>query len=194
MRRAWTLLLAMGLGAGTPGEFPAAEARIRDRAEAAGQPWPLPAPELRVFKARHAVELWSGSRRIAVYRAGLGHRGLGDKRREGDHLTPEGRFYVCVRNRQSAFHRFLGISYPEAGAAARGLAEGLLNRSQADAIRRAQDRKACPPWNTRLGGTVGLHGGGASSDWTWGCIALEDPEIEELWLACPLGTPVLVAP
>ena len=51
-------------------------------------------------------------------------------------------------------------------------------------------RRSLPPQFTGLGGLVGLHGGGWGSDWTWGCVALDNPGIEELWIACPLGTPV----
>jgi lipoprotein-anchoring transpeptidase ErfK/SrfK len=65
-------------------------------------------------------------------------------------------------------------------------------RALNDAIREAQRRGQRPPWDTPLGGTVGIHGNGAGSDWTWGCVALEDGDIEELWEVCPLGTPVVI--
>lgn len=131
---------------------------------------------------------------LKAYEIALGHQGLAAKRREGDHLTPEGDFYICTHGQQSAFHLFLGISYPGVADADRGLREGLITAAQHRAILEAQRRKLRPSWNTPLGGTVGLHGGGTGSEWTWGCIALSDEDIEELWIACPLGTPVRIEP
>ena len=173
-----------------PGTFPEARQRIDAAARAAGLALPLPQPQLKVFKRLHRVELWAAGRIVAQYPVGLGHRGLSDKRKEGDHLTPEGAFRICSRNERSAFHLFLGISYPGPEAAQRGLREGRITPEVQRAILRADRQRTCPPWNTGLGGTVGLHGGGSGSDWTWGCIALENGAIEELWLACPVGTPV----
>lgn len=186
-------LLAPVLPGSLP-ELPQAQARLERAAHAAGLALPLAAPEVRVRKQRHEVELWSAGRLVARYPAGLGHRGLADKQREGDHLTPEGSFRVCTRNARSAFHLFLGISYPGPEAAERGLRQGRISAAQQRAILAAARNRGCPPWNTALGGQVGLHGGGSGSDWTWGCIALENQAIEELWLACPLGTVVRIDP
>ena len=62
-----------------------------------------------------------------------------------------------------------------------------------DAIVRAIQHKQRPPWNTPLGGEVMLHGGGTTAgDWTWGCVALANPDIKELFAAIPLGTPVRI--
>jgi len=174
--------------------IPQATERIREAARRQGVPFPLVQPEIHVFKAEHRLELRASGKRITTYRVGLGHRGLGDKRISGDHLTPEGRYYVCARNAQSAFHLFLGISYPDEKAAERGFRDGLISARERDRILSTNRRKACPPWNTRLGGTVGIHGHGSSSDWTWGCVALENDEVDELWAACPMGTPIFIVP
>lgn len=155
---------------------------------------PLAAPSLRVRKQERILELRDGDRIVKTYPISLGYSPVGDKQRQGDYRTPEGDFYVCSRNERSAFHLFLGISYPDAEAASQGLAAGLIDRHQHAAILHSQKGRACPPWNTRLGGAVGLHGGGVGSDWTWGCVALSDEAIEELWIACPLGTPVVIQP
>lgn len=180
--------------AASPTSLEAASQRIRASALHAGVPFPLSAVEIRIHKAPHQLELWSSGRLVKQYDVGLGLRGLMDKQRQGDHLTPEGRFFICNRNERSQFHLFLGISYPHEAAAARGLREGLITRSQHDAILRSLRNETCPTWNTRLGGTVGIHGGGSSADWTWGCIALEDSGIEELWVSCPVGSPVFIEP
>lgn len=175
-------------------DFPAARARVVAAAGVVGLAFPLDRPELRVFKAERRLELWAGGQRVKAYRVGLGLAPTGDKVREGDYKTPEGRYYVCTRNHVSKFHRFLGLSYPNADAAARGLRDGLITKAQHHAIVEANRRLSRPPWDTPLGGIVGIHGHGASSDWTWGCVALEDSDIEELWEACPLGTAVIIAP
>ncbi|HJW31852.1 MAG TPA: L,D-transpeptidase [Holophagaceae bacterium] len=177
-----------------PAALKAARARVEAMARQAGVTWPLASPNLRILKAKRALELWSEGHRLATYRVGLGAAPSEDKVREGDHRTPVGSFYVCTRNRASAFHLFLGISYPHGPAAARGLKAGLISPAQHRAITGALARRETPPQFTKLGGLVGIHGGGAGSDWTWGCIALANADIEELWEACPLGTPVEVLP
>lgn len=183
------------LCAGSPlAAIPQATDRIKAAGKNANVAYPFKNPEIRIFKAHHRLELWVSGKRIKSYKVGLGHRGLADKHIAGDHLTPEGRFYVCVRSSQSAYHLFLGISYPSADSAMRGFHEGLISKGVRDSIISANNRKACPPWNTRLGGTVGIHGNGSNADWTWGCVALEDYEVDELWASCPLGTPILIAP
>ncbi len=174
--------------------LPLARERLRQAALAAQVPFPLASPELRVQKRAHRMELWSGGRRVKVYAAGLSVNGLADKVRSGDHLTPEGRFHICTRSSQSAYHLFLGISYPNRAAAERGLRSKLIGRREYESIIRADQRNGCPPWDTGLGGTVGIHGHGASADWTWGCVALEDADVDEIWVACPLGTPILIEP
>jgi murein L,D-transpeptidase YafK len=195
MQSSWVFpLLACATLSAAPMRLDEAALRMQAMAAQAGLSLPLQSPEIRIHKAPHTLELWASGRMIKQYPVGLGHRGLADKVREGDHLTPEGRFYLCSRNERSQFHLFLGISYPGEAAAEQGLKTGLITRQQHDAILRSSRLRACPPWNTRLGGIVGIHGGGTGADWTWGCIALEDSGIEELWVACPLGTPIIIEP
>lgn len=186
------ILTASAWASTTQAALQAATQRLRAAAGSVGVAFPLGKVEVRIHKEPHRLELWSGGQLVKTYATGLGHRGLADKLRQGDHLTPEGRFYICNRNAQSAFHLFLGLSYPNEAAADRGLRTGLITRSQRDAILRALRGGGQPSWSTGLGGAVGIHGGGSSADWTWGCIAVEDAEIEELWVACPLGTPVVI--
>lgn len=114
--------------------------------------------------------------------------------RSGDHRTPEGEYYIFTKNNKSAFYLSLGISYPNIAHAERGLRDGLITRAQYEAIMRANKAKRTPPQNTRLGGTIYIHGNGASSDWTWGCVALENEDIRELFNAISVGTPVTILP
>ncbi len=58
----------------------------------------------------------------------------------------------------------------------------------------AIDNGRCPPWNTRLGGEIFIHGRGSGSDWTLGCVALDDADMKELYDAVSLGTPVIIHP
>ena len=81
----------------------------------------------------------------------------------------------------------LGLSYPNVEDAERGLRDGLISRAQHDAIVKAIKRKPTPPQNTTLGGDIYIHGNGASSDWTWGCVALENEDIRELFDAVAGG-------
>jgi len=125
---------------------------------------------------------------------GLGFSPVNDKLREGDGATPEGEFYIFVKNNKSSYYLSLGVSYPNVEDAERGLRDGLISRGQRDAIVNAIKRKATPPQNTALGGDIYIHGNGASSDWTWGCVALENADIKELFDAVPVGTEVTIKP
>ena len=78
--------------------------------------------------------------------------------------------------------------------AARGLRDGLITKSQHDAIVEAIRKKTAPPQYTKLGGLIYIHGHGAKSDWTWGCVALENEHIKELFDAVSVGTPVTIKP
>lgn len=155
---------------------------------------PLKNPRLVVLKSKRRLELYSDGVRVRTYKVGLGLNPVPDKTRQGDRATPEGDFYVFTKNHKSAFYLSLGISYPNAEDAARGLRDGLISRGQHDAIVKAIKRKATPPQNTALGGDIYIHGNGASSDWTWGCVALENEDIRELFNAVSVGTRVTIKP
>ncbi len=147
-----------------------------------------------VRKAARRLTLSGDGRELLTCRVGLGDSPVGRKERRGDHRTPEGDYRVATRNPNSQFHLFLGLSYPNEADAGRGLAQGLILPAEHRALVAAARTGRCPSWDTRLGGTVGIHGSGAASDWTWGCVALEDPDIETLWALCPIGTPVRIDP
>jgi lipoprotein-anchoring transpeptidase ErfK/SrfK len=147
-----------------------------------------------VKKGERKLFLYSGNALIRTYRVGLGLSPVGDKVRQGDRRTPEGDFYIFVKNDKSAFYLSLGLSYPNEAHAARGLRDGLITRPQHDAILKALKAKRTPPQNTSLGGDIYIHGNGANSDWTWGCVALADGDMRELFNAVTVGTPVTIKP
>ena len=155
---------------------------------------PLRNPLIVVTKSKRRLELYSDGALVRTYKVGLGLNPVPDKVRQGDRATPEGDFYVFTKNDKSAFYLSLGISYPNIEDAERGLREQMISRAQHDAIVRAIKRKSTPPQNTRLGGDIYIHGNGASSDWTWGCVALENNEMKELFDAVPVGTKVTIKP
>jgi murein L,D-transpeptidase YafK len=155
---------------------------------------PLENPRIVVWKAARKLELFSGDKLLRTYKAGLGFSPVADKAREGDGATPEGEFYVFVKNNRSAYYLSLGISYPNAEDADRGLRDGLINRAQHRAITEAIRKKTAPPQYTKLGGLIYIHGNGARSDWTWGCVALENEDMKELFDAATVGTPVTIHP
>jgi len=147
-----------------------------------------------VKKGRRQLLLFSEDKLVRTYPIGLGLNPLGDKVRQGDRRTPEGNFYIFTKNDKSAFYLSLGISYPNASAAERGLRDHLINNPQYDAIMHALRAQKGPPQNTLLGGDIYIHGNGAGSDWTWGCVALENEDVRELFNAVTVGTPVTIEP
>ena len=134
-----------------------------------------------VEKSAHRLSLFQRGRATRTYLIALGQQPVGDKVRRGDMRTPEGRFTIEARNPQSKFHRALRISYP-------------------DAAHRARARKL----GVSPGGDIMIHGlpprqawvGAAHRDfdWTEGCIAVTNEEIEEMWDAIPVGTPIHILP
>jgi murein L,D-transpeptidase YafK len=139
------------------------------------------ADAIEVFKARHELVLLREGKPIKTYRVSLGIRPKGQKQQQGDHRTPEGRYVIDYHNYASAFHLSLHISYPS-----------TTDRKQAAA-------RHVPP-----GGEIMIHGlpNGMGPlaimfrgvDWTDGCIAVNDEEIEEIAQAVPDGTPIVIHP
>ncbi|MFC6622316.1 L,D-transpeptidase family protein [Novosphingobium panipatense] len=134
---------------------------------------------IRVRKAARIMELHSGGQVVRVLQdLQFGRVPTGHKRFEGDGRTPEGRYTIDWRNPKSAFHLSLHISYP-----------GEADRSYA----RARGRSP--------GGMIMIHGqpnawpaGRVPGDWTDGCIAITNAEIETLWSLVPDGTPIEIEP
>ena len=119
----------------------------------------------------------------------------GTKQREGDRATPEG-WYRTSDKPASQFPLAIAVHYPNELDAAAGLAAGRIDAATDAAIRAAirADRK--PPQNTALGGEILIHGGGAVSDWTLGCLAMDDADLTRLRAALPAGmrTDLLILP
>ncbi len=150
---------------------------------------------IEIFKARRELRLVDARGHvIQVYAVALGTEPVAPKQVEGDGATPEGTYFICRKNPRSRFTLSLGISYPGPQDAARGREAGLISAEEARAIRDAHARGEAPPWKTRLGGEIFIHGGGVAGDWTQGCVALDDADMKALYDGIPLGTPVRVFP
>lgn len=132
------------------------------------------ADRILVDKSERRLQLLRDGRILRSYRVLLGDAPIGGKRQRGDEKTPEGDYSISGRNPNSRFHLSLRISYPNLGDR-----------------RQAQARGVDP------GGDIFLHGGNSALypfDWTDGCIAVTDTEIEEIWRLVPTGIPIRIDP
>lgn len=151
--------------------------------------------ERRVVISKHSrtLTLFDGEEEVLRIPVVLGKHPA-DKQRESDLATPEGEFYICYKNPDSQYHRFLGLSYPALEDAERGLRDKLITQAEHDEIRDAITQKKCPPWKTALGGEVGLHGPCPNKTWTHGCIAMSVEQIERLYDLLEIGDEVSILP
>ncbi len=159
---------------------------------------------LEAVKSARLLRFFSEGIHIKSYVIALGSNPVPPKTKRGDNATPEGLYYVCEKNPGSSYHKSLKLSYPGVRDAKRGLDSGLITRSQHDAIVRAVARGRTPPMDTALGGDICIHGGGGCAvtskgevavyDWTQGCIALSNDDVDELFAVVPVGTPVKIKP
>jgi murein L,D-transpeptidase YafK len=155
-----------------------------------------PPPDLKgvdrivVLKAKRRMEIYFKGRVVRRYRIALGSSPVGDKKKKGDRRTPEGIFHIRVRNPESKYYLSLGLDYPNIDDARRGLESRLIDQATHDRIVEAITAGENPPQNTPLGGDIYIHGNGSHCDWTWGCVALDDTDMKELFDVAPLGLEV----
>ena len=151
-------------------------------------------PRVVVLKGQRLLHLFDGETLVRTYPIDLGIDPVGPKICRGDGRTPLGAFRIVTRNAESRYHRFLGLDYPNDNAVARGLRQGLISPGEAASIRHALEERRCPDWGTALGGGIGIHGDRRGQDWTAGCIALADHDVEELFAVLRTGDPVEILP
>lgn len=149
---------------------------------------------LRVDKRARTLTVLDDGRPVRQYRISLGFHPEDPKHEAGDGRTPEGRYDIRVRNPDSRFTLSLGLSYPGPDDALRGLVAGLISDGDYRRVMAAHAAGRVPPWDTRLGGALFIHGGGATFDWTDGCVALDDADMRELYALTGEGTPVEIRP
>lgn len=141
----------------------------------------LQADRVLVLKGERKLELLNQGKVIKAYKIALGGNPIGSKTRQGDHRTPEGVYVLDSRNARSHFYKAIHISYPN-----------------------ARDSAAARKAGVAPGGDVYVHGlpngygwVGVShrlKDWTDGCIAVTDREMDEIWAAVADGTPIEIRP
>jgi murein L,D-transpeptidase YafK len=141
----------------------------------------LEADTIVISKSARTMSLLSGGKALKTYKVALGGVPVGPKRVEGDHKTPEGNYVIDAKNGHSRFHLALHVSYPSAA-----------------------DTETARKLGSRPGGAIMIHGLAASfaylgplhrqTDWTDGCIAVTNAEIEEIWKLVPVGTRVEIRP
>jgi murein L,D-transpeptidase YafK len=134
-----------------------------------------------IEKRARTLTLFRGDGKLKIYKVALGSDPVGPKQQQGDGRTPEGTYVIDARKKNSQFHRALHISYPN-----------------------AEDRRLARQHGVSPGGDIMIHGlpNGMASigsahrrrDWTQGCIAVTNEEIEEIWRAVPNGTRVVIKP
>ena len=147
-----------------------------------------------VLKSERRLEIFCGDELMCWFTCVLGSSPAGGKTVEGDGRTPEGEFCIIVKNEKSKFHLSLGLDYPRPSDAEAAFAKGAIGEEDLAAIRLAASDGRLPPQTTPLGGEIYIHGGGTSCDWTRGCVALENADMERLFAIAKLGTRVTIRP
>jgi murein L,D-transpeptidase YafK len=135
------------------------------------------ADRILVVKSTHTMTLYADGKVLKTYHVWLGRGPDNAKQQKGDNETPEGTYTIIGRNPHSAAHLSLHISYPNAA-----------------------DRERARKLGVDPGGDIMIHGlppgndwikpGQQLADWTYGCIALTDLEMDEVWKLVPTGTPI----
>ena len=133
-------------------------------------PAKTPIDKLIVYKSKRKMMAYNGDKLVKTYSIALGFNPVGHKQKEGDGRTPEGKYYINDRNPNSGYHKNLGVSYPNEA-----------------------DKAAAKKKNISPGGDIKIHGlpnnqsdvgkFHSLNDWTFGCIAVTNDEIDELYAA-----------
>ncbi len=118
----------------------------------------------------------------------------GTKQKRGDNRTPEGWYKISHRNPYSQFHKSLGINYPNFDDVMRARLSGLIDHHTSNTLVEAINKGRLPAQDTVLGGDIFLHGnpGNWTNDWTWGCVALRNTDMDALYRLGDPGTAVLI--
>ncbi len=133
-----------------------------------------------VSKEAHTLTLFVAGRPVKTYSADMGFNWIADKQHAGDGATPEGRYRVVSRkaNGQSIYYKALLLDYPNAE-----------DRAEFSRARKAGE----VPSTAAIGGLIEIHGeGGRGRDWTRGCVAVSNRDMDELFKSVPVGTPVTI--
>lgn len=153
-----------------------------------------------IDKAAQELTVFVDGRQAGRLPVSFGIDPVSDKRRINDLTTPEGLYFITYKKSRTRFYRTLGLSFPNLADAQRGLASGIVSVEGYRRILNAVRRSRPAPCDTGLGCGIAIHGGGVyrqfgeftERDWTEGCIALDDRDMEGLFTLCRPGDPVLI--
>ena len=153
-----------------------------------------------VSRSTHTLYVKRGSHVLKRYKVALGSGGRQAKMREGDGRTPTGKYKIMQIRDSDRFHLFMQLNYPNIQDAKRALIEKEITKAEYNVVLDAHIFGVQPPKNLVLGGAIGIHGIGLESqekikihqniDWTEGCIALRNAEVEELSQYVKVGTEI----
>lgn len=164
-----------------PAAIPAATRPLSPVLSAASRPKKFSADSMVLDKSDRKLTLFQQGVEVASYDVALGNNPVGDKERRGDGRTPEGLYFINGRNPESKYHLALRISYPDAAHRSKAAMSGVS--AGGDVMIHGLPRAFA---------TVGaLH---RQQDWTLGCIAVTNEEIEEIWRSVPNGARILIRP
>jgi len=146
------------------------------------------------------LEVKQGEKTLEVFEdIAVGRGGVGNKQFRGDDVTPRGTYRIGWINEKSPFRRFYGIDYPNRDDVQKAYDDGLITEQDYKRLMDALREKRVPPQNTPMGGHLGIHGlGGADAkihramNWTHGCIALTNKQIDRLDRWITTGTVVKI--
>ncbi|MGB2579238.1 murein L [Elusimicrobium simillimum] len=137
--------------------------------------------KIEILKNERKMNVYSDGKLLKTYKVALGPNPVGHKQVKGDGKTPEGKYKVDGKNPGSLYHKNLGVSYPN-----------------------DKDRAAAKKLGKSPGGDIKIHGIGktygyigkahAEVDWTLGCIAVTNEEIDEIYARTAVGTPIEIKP
>ena len=157
-----------------------------------------------INKSEHKIKLMDDGKTLKEYSCALGKGGGGKKEKMGDNRTPVGVYRIVSISIQSGFHVFLHLSYPNQADIENGRSKGLINDTTFKVMQADIENGRLPSQKTVLGGNVGIHGiknglgwlGGLQSsiDWTQGCIAVTNDQIEDISKSIKVGTKVTILP
>jgi len=148
----------------------------------------------------HRVLLMHQNKPFKIFEgASFGSGGIGRKHGRGDKITPRGFYKIGWMNEHSKYRHFYGLTYPSINDANLAIIQKKISMKEYQAIVDAHQAGKVPPQDTALGGQVGIHGLGSkplsihqSVNWTFGCIALTNKQIDELAKNIKLGTFVFI--
>ncbi|MEQ1530908.1 MAG: L,D-transpeptidase [Methylococcales bacterium] len=150
-------------------------------------------------KARK-IEVKKGEQTLeTINKIAIGRGGAGAKTHRGDNITPYGSYRIGWIGERSNFRKFFGLTYPSVEDAEKALHKGIIDEYTYGRIVTAHQYHHIPPQNTPLGGQIGIHGLGRGDvrvhetfDWTHGCIALTNGQIDHLSQLVDTGTVVKI--